>query len=136
MVNQQFAFAVHTLAALAISPDHPITSEYIASSVNTNPVVIRRLLSKLSKSSLIETQLGKNGGVRLKKSPEQITLKDIYESIQDRTLISQNTKEANKKCALSCKMKDIMKGIVSQSENAMLEYLSTIKLSDITKSIA
>lgn len=133
MVNQQFAFAVHALAALAVSPDQTMTSELIASSVNTNPVVIRRLLSKLSKSSLIETHLGKKGGAKLIRKPEQITLKDIYEAIQERTLISQNTKETNRKCPISCKMKDIMKKIVLQAEKATLDHLASIRLSDLTK---
>ena len=133
MVNQQFAFAVHTLAALAANPKQGMTSESIASSVNTNPVVIRRLLAKLSKSALVETQMGKNGGVRLKKSPQEITLKDIYLAIQSRTLLSANENETNRKCPISCKMKNIMESVINEAEQATLNHLETIKLSDLAK---
>ncbi len=133
MVNQQFAFAVHTLAALAANPKQGMTSESIAQSVNTNPVVIRRLLAKLSKSALVETQMGKNGGVRLKKSPQEITLKDIYLAIQNRTLLAANENETNRKCPISCKMKSIMEEVINEAEEATLNHLETIKLSDLAK---
>lgn len=135
MVNQQFAFAVHTLTALSVNKQGAMTSDQIAKSVNTNPVVIRRLLAKLSKNALVETQLGKNGGVKLKKKPQDITLKDIYMAINDKKLISENENAANKKCPISCKMKTLMKDIIDNSEKATLKYLSTIKLSELSEQI-
>lgn len=135
MVNQQFAFALHTLSILAVNTNGAMTSEFIAASVNTNPVVIRRLLSKLSKSSLVETQLGKNGGVRLKKAPSEITLKDIYESLYEKSLISASAKEANKKCPISCKMKQITQDIIDHTEQATIKYLESVTLSDIQKQL-
>lgn len=135
MVNQQFAFAVHALSLLAAHPEKSVTSEAIAKSVNTNPVVIRRLLSKLSKNALVETQLGKKGGVRLKKKPEDITLKSIYLALQNRSLIAENENATNKKCAISCHMKEVMKTVIQKTEMATLDYLETIRLSDLTDEI-
>ncbi len=64
MVNQQFTFAVHIMTALACAPGL-MDSQTLAASVNTNPVVVRRLLLALRRAGLIETQAGKNGGARL-----------------------------------------------------------------------
>lgn len=155
MVNQQFAFAVHALSLLAreyncdnhnVRRDNsnraersavsmPMTSDFLASSINTNPVVIRRLLSKLSKSGLIETQLGKKGGVKLKKNPKQITLRDIFESVQSKSLISENKNKENKKCVISCKMKVLMSGIIDKAEEATLKYFESVTLAEITAQI-
>ena len=68
MVNQQFTFAVHIMTALAFSPEEVIGSQTLAASVNTNPVVVRRLLLALRRARLIETFTGKHGGARLRKS--------------------------------------------------------------------
>ena len=46
--NSQFAMAIHILTMLAMADDANLKSDYIAASVNTNAVVIRRLLGQLS----------------------------------------------------------------------------------------
>ncbi|MBV9496028.1 MAG: Rrf2 family transcriptional regulator, partial [Acidobacteria bacterium] len=46
--SSRFATAVHILTLLAGENEEPLTSDYIAGSVNTNPVVIRRLLGILA----------------------------------------------------------------------------------------
>lgn len=135
MVNQQFAFAIHTMSVLATHQDEPVTSDYLASSINTNPVVVRRLLSKLSKNGLIETQLGKKGGVRLGKPAKQITLKDIFEAVQSNSLISTNKNKENKKCPISCKMKDVVGDIVDKAEKVTLNYFNSVTLADIVSKI-
>ncbi|HEY4389291.1 MAG TPA: Rrf2 family transcriptional regulator, partial [Ktedonobacteraceae bacterium] len=59
--NSQFAVAIHTLTLIAQAGDEPITSEYIAGSVNTNPVFIRRILGLLSRAGLVASQPGVGG---------------------------------------------------------------------------
>ena len=44
MQNSRFAVAIHTLVLLAVKAGKPTSSEYIAGSVGTNPVLIRRLM--------------------------------------------------------------------------------------------
>ncbi len=52
-------------------------SDWLADSISTNPVVVRRLLSLLNKAGLIKSVRGKNGGVQLAKNAADINLKDI-----------------------------------------------------------
>lgn len=59
--NSQFAVALHILTLLALNAHEPLTSEYIAGSVNTNPVFIRRVLGKLAHASLVTSQPGVGG---------------------------------------------------------------------------
>jgi DNA-binding IscR family transcriptional regulator len=76
--NSQFSMAVHVLTVLARHKDEKIKSEKIACSVNTNPVVIRRLLGQLSQADLVESQTGAAGGTRLARCPKEITLAEVY----------------------------------------------------------
>ena len=58
MINSRFAVAIHILALVAAGPREQVTSEFIAGSVNTNPVVIRRISGMLRKAGLIESKVG------------------------------------------------------------------------------
>jgi len=134
VVNQQFAFAVHILAMLACS-GKTVDSRTVAASVNTNPVVIRRLLLALRRAGLIETSAGKRGGARLKKSPTQVSLLDVYKAIQARPAIAVNERHPFKKCPVSCSMQHIMEKISEGTENAMRDHLRRITLSQVVRRI-
>ena len=134
MVNQRFAFAVHILAMLACSGE-TVDSRTVAASVNTNPVVIRRLLLALRRAGLIETSAGKRGGARLKKKPAQVSLLDIYDAIQPRPAIATNERNPFKKCRVSCSMHHIMGNISEGAENAMRSHLRSITLSQVVRRI-
>lgn len=80
--NSQFAIAVHILTVLAKEGEgNFVKSERIADSVNTNPVVIRRLLGDLNQANLVASHTGANGGTRLAKCPKQINLADVHKAI-------------------------------------------------------
>ena len=63
--SSRFAFAVHVLALLSMQEGVPLSSDIIAGSVNTNPALIRRLLSMLAAAGLTTSQLGAGGGALL-----------------------------------------------------------------------
>src|SRR5690242_12521500 len=79
--NSQFSMAVHVLAMLARSKDENVKSDTLACSVNTNAVVIRRLLGQLNHANLVVSQTGASGGSRLARCPNEINLSDIYRAV-------------------------------------------------------
>jgi Rrf2 family protein len=141
MVNKQFTNAVHIMVSLALLKNNKadqnliLNSEQLAQTANTNPVVIRRLISSLAKLGLIKTSRGKSGGVILAKDPSVITLKDIYLSLELSDAINCDEKPAHKDCPVSCAMHMMMAGISEGAEKAMTKYLETQKLSDLIKKI-
>ena len=58
------------------------TSTEIAEKLDTNPVVVRRVLASLQQARLIESQKGPTGGSRLLKSPNSISLADVYKAVE------------------------------------------------------
>ena len=135
MVNQQFTFAVHILTALAFSPEEVIGSETLAASVNTNPVVVRRLLLALRRARLIETLTGRHGGARLRKKPNRISLVEIYDAVESRPLIPINERKALKQCHVSCNMKSIMSCVAESTEEAVRKHLRTITLAQLVRKV-
>ena len=135
MVNQQFTFAVHIMTALGFSAGEVIGSRRLAASVNTNPVVVRRLLLALRRARLIETFPGKHGGARLRKEPREISLMDVYDAVEPRPVIPVNERKAFRKCRVSCSMKEIMNGVAQSTEAAVRKHLSSITLAELVRGI-
>jgi Rrf2 family protein len=133
--NSRFAVSVHTLTVMACRPEKLTTSEAIASSVNTNPVVIRRILQALTQSKLVETVSGKNGGSKLAKDPEKITLMDIYEAVRCEDLFAMHAKPKNRLCPVSCNIKAILNHVFSSAEAALKQSLKKTTLADLIRKV-
>lgn len=113
-----------------------MTSEQLADGIGTNPTVIRRLLSKLVEAGLVESFKGKAGGVKLAKTPKEISLKEIYKAIGDKRLIACPDREPKKSCEVSCSMGKIFEEVVTGLEKNSMAYLSGIRLSDMTAKVS
>jgi len=140
--NSRFAVAVHTMAMLACAseaegdataPGGFVTSEAIAESVCTNPVVIRRILSALHAAKLVDCQPGKSGGSRLARKSQKITLLDIYRAVQGESLFGMPEKPANKSCAVSCGMKSLLSDVFAGAERAVESSLRDITLAKLVR---
>jgi Rrf2 family protein len=134
MVNQQFTFAVHIMTCLAFSGG-VMDSKTLAKSVNTNAVVVRRLLAALKEARLVETSAGKNGGARLRKLPGRISLLEIYKAVQPRPVIAVNERKAAKTCRVSCNMQRIMTKVAESAERAVTKRLRRITLQQLQRDV-
>src|SRR3984893_14843371 len=123
------------MTALAFSPGQVIGSQTLAASVNTNPVVVRRLLLALRRARLIETFAGKHGGARVRKKPNRISLVDIYDAVESRPVILTNERKALKQCHVSCNMKSIMSGVAESTEQAVRKHLRGITLAQLVRKV-
>ena len=90
--------AVHVLTLMAWADEESLKSEQVAESVNTNPVVIRRMLCELAESKLVVSQTGAIGGSRLAREPEKITLLDIYRAVESPGVFSLHRHPPSRRC--------------------------------------
>ncbi len=109
MVNSRLTVAIHVLCLLACQRGDHLTSECIAGSVNTNPVVIRRLLATLRKAGLVRSQGGAAGGWELLRGPESITLLEVYKYVNPGAVFAMHNKTPNPRCLIG---KNIQRGLV------------------------
>ena len=138
--NSKFAVATHILTTLAYMSKGPaenelINSEYLASSVNTNAVVVRRIVSELVKAGLVISHQGKGGGLELGRASQKITLLDIYEAMGEAPLFAYNPNKPNPNCPVSVKMVQVLKPVFSEVQDGVKERLEDIKLSDLVHKI-
>src|SRR5438874_7525279 len=108
--NSRFAVGVHVLAYLAYRKGGAVPSSEIAASVDTNPVVIRRLLSALMKARLVSAQKGAGGGFALASAPGNISLLSIYRAVEPRTDRGLSHFAPNHRCPVGAKIEHILAG--------------------------
>jgi Rrf2 family protein len=133
--NTRVAVAIHIMTALAFSKDS-MSSVELAKSINTNAVVVRRLLIHLARAGLIQCSIGKAGGSTLARDASEITLADIYNAVNDReSLFSIPEKKKNRGCPVSCKMQGLLVEIFDQAEAAVQHRFNSVILSDLVKQI-
>ena len=131
----RFATAVHVMTLLARSGEECMTSEEIARSVNTNAVVIRRLLCVLSRADLVGSQKGPCGGGRLARPASDITLLDIYRAVEDRSVFALARKRPNRACHVGKKIEGVLAGIQGQMDAAVAEVLAGLTLDEIVLTV-
>ena len=127
----QFAVATHIMAALGYYQDEEISSAILAESVNADPTFVRKSLSKLSKAGLVVTKRGKSGASVLSRSPRQITLLDIYRASAAPPAFAIHSYPVDKRCPVSCHLKECMSGLLSQAQSSFERSLAKITLADL-----
>ncbi|EFU38851.1 transcriptional regulator, BadM/Rrf2 family protein [Paenibacillus vortex V453] len=135
-ISSRFAVAIHILSVLEMNKAGISTSDYIAESVNTNPVVIRRIVGMLSKAGLVEVKPGV-AGAKLAKHPAEITLLDIYHAVhvvQEDSLFSIH-ENSDTKCPVGKHIQTAIVPVFSAAQKAMENTLHEVSLEEIIRNI-
>lgn len=132
MSNTRFATAVHIMTLLATVPQEWLTSEWIAGSINVNPVIVRKELSELRKAGLITTRLGKDGGTRLSKSAEEIKISEIYEAVKNNEVLGKKNQKPNPACSVGKEINGHLSMLFDQTEQLVKGFLGDKSLQEFT----
>src|SRR5690242_3757711 len=131
----RFAMAVHVLALLAYKEGDPVTSGYLARSVNTNPVIIRRLLLALQRARLVETRKGPGAGSRLSRSPRRINLAEVYRSVEDGESFVTPARKPSASCPVGSCIIEALGRIFESAQNALERDLAKTTLADVIETV-
>jgi Rrf2 family protein len=129
--NSQFAMAVHVLTMLARSADGNVKSEYIASSINTNAVVVRRLLGQLSAADLVVTQMGASGGTRLARKAHDISLCDVYKAVSCGEVFALHGRSPNQDCPVGRNIEAVLCNLQKAIDRSVGEKLRQYTLETV-----
>ena len=133
--STRFALGVHILALLASNRDETVTSQTIASSANTNPAFVRRLLAQLNKAGLTKSQPGKGGGSQLAKGPKKISLLDIFEAVDAGSIVAAPKRFPENGCLVAANLAPVFRDVTIEAELAFYSSLSDISLKQVVKSL-
>ncbi|MET3657980.1 MULTISPECIES: Rrf2 family transcriptional regulator [Sporosarcina] len=131
-ISSRFTVAVHILSLVAIESNELCTSEWIAESVNTNPVVIRRIIGKLRNVGLIQVRQGL-GGATLQKPLKDITLLDVYRAVEvvEEGELFQFHEKPNPNCPVGANIEAVLELILLRAQEAMESVLHEITMEEL-----
>ena len=132
-ISSRFTIALHIFACVEVFKDeYRITSDFLAGSINTNPVIIRKILTKLKSAGLIIVARG-TGGIEVTKPLKEITFYDVYVAIEplENNELFNFHKNPNPKCPvgknihklLDSKLETIQKTMEDEMKKYTLEGL-------------
>jgi Rrf2 family protein len=135
MQSCRFTFAVHVMAVLALEKASCCPSSRLAETVNTNPVVIRRLLIELQEAGLISTLRGPHGGALLKRKPEKVTLREIHNAVHQGNTFATHPNEPSPECPVGRKIAKVMQHIQERANQALARELEKMTLADVLRDL-
>ena len=130
-VDSEFTVGVHILLLYAFIKEDKITSETAAKSIGCNPVIVRKVFSKLSRAGLLRPGRG-NARTVLARAAGDITLRDVFLATQEETVEETfNMYPANPGCPVGSEIHSILHGRFASARNAMLDDLSKTTIADL-----
>jgi Rrf2 family protein len=131
----RFSMAVHVLTVLAYKEGDRVTSALLAQSVNTNPVIIRRLLLSLQRARLIETCKGAGSGSRLSRSPRRIDLAEVYRAVESTEPFASPSRKPSAACPVGKCIRGALDKVFASAESAMERDLAKTTLADLMDTV-
>lgn len=123
--------AVHVLAVLAYKEGDRVTSALLAGSVNTNPVIIRRLLLALQRAKLVETCKGAGAGSRLSRSPGRINMAEVYRAVEATEPFATPSRKPNAACPVGNCMRETLEKVFASAQAALERDLEKTTLANV-----
>ena len=131
-ISSRFTMAIHMFACIETFKNKKMTSEFLASSIGTNPVIVRKLLIQLKKTGLLKVLRG-TGGVIISRPLDKITLLDIYKSVECNKgdeLFHFHENPSNN-CPVGRNIHSSLDDKLNQVQKAMEDELDKITLNDV-----
>lgn len=135
-ITSRFTVAVHTLLViLFFEGKEKTTSEFIAASVNVNPVVIRRALLSLKAAGMVEVKAG-SGGASIVKDLKDITLFDVYRAVDsvDGDIFHFH-ENPNPACAVGKNIHAVLDTHLADAQRALENELKKVTLYELTREL-
>ncbi|WP_312302024.1 Rrf2 family transcriptional regulator [Chryseobacterium sp.] len=130
MNNTRFATAVHIMTLLAKSPQEWLTSDWIAGSINVNPVIVRKEISVLREAGLITSRQGKDGGSQLGKNAGAITISEIYKAVKNTEVLGKKNQNPNPACSVGKEINIHLNTLFEETDQLVVNFLGDKSLQE------
>ncbi|MGN7866645.1 Rrf2 family transcriptional regulator [Chryseobacterium sp. 22458] len=130
MNNTRFATAVHIMTLLAKSPQEWLTSDWIAGSINVNPVIVRKEISVLREAGLITSRQGKDGGSQIGKNAVAITISEIYKAVKNTEVLGKKNQNPNPACSVGKEINIHLNTLFEETDQLVVNFLGDKSLQE------
>ncbi|WP_328475331.1 Rrf2 family transcriptional regulator [Actinoplanes sp. NBC_00393] len=136
--NSRVTIAAHALAWLELARRRGrpwLTSDEVAASVNTNPVILRRSLGDLRRAGLVTARRGTGAGFALARPAEEITLYDVWAAVEAEPLLALHHSEPNQQCPVGRGIRPVLSEMYDEATTAFGQALAHRTIADILERI-
>lgn len=135
-ISSRFTLAVHILACIAVLKEMKVTSNLLAGSTNTNPVIVRKILGQLKSAGLVEVARG-TGGASLAKPANEISFLDIYQAVEcvEKGELFHFHENPNEQCPIGHNIHAVLDDKLDEVQKAMEQKLASISIADVQSEI-
>lgn len=135
-ISTKFTIAIHILVATEFfGKDKKVTSDILASSIGSNPVIIRNIMSDLKNAGLITTKRGP-GGIEITRPLEEISFYDVYEAVEkNKEELFNFHDNPNPKCPVGRNIHAALDGTLLNAQKDFENNLKNYKVSDVVQKI-
>lgn len=130
MNNTRFATAIHIMTLLAESDQEWLTSEWLAGSININPVMVRKEISVLREAGLIISRQGKEGGSHLARKADDIKISEIYLAVKNTEVLGKKNNNPNPACPIGKEINNHLDILFSETNQLVLNFLGNKTLQE------
>ncbi|MBR1740621.1 MAG: Rrf2 family transcriptional regulator [Lachnospiraceae bacterium] len=132
-ISSRFTVALHIFCCVdTFGDEYKVTSDFLASSINTNPVIIRRILGQLKSAGLIEVARG-TGGITPTRPLSEISFYDVYkavDSIEDDELFRFH-ENPNPECPVGRNIHKLLNDKLDAIQKAMEDEMRNYTIEDL-----
>lgn len=134
-LSSQSAVAIHALTFLARWGEELQSSERIADSLESNPVLVRRVLGRLREAALVAATEGRGGGWRLARPAGEITLNDAYAAVEGGRVLSLHAHPPSFECVIGRHIQALLDTEFAAAEKAMQDRLGRTSIADMLERV-
>ena len=136
-ISTKFTIAIHVLTAVTyFQNDYKVTSEFLAASVGSNPVIIRNIMSQLREAGIIEIKRG-TGGIVITRDLSDISFLDVYKAVETNSKeeLFHFHEKPNQECPVGKNIHASLVGSLEEIQNKFEKELSEHHVSDVYENI-
>ena len=132
--NSQLSGVLHVLLHMA-ERDSPMTSETLARAMDTNPVVIRRIMAGLRERGYVRSEKGHGGGWMIARDLSTVTLRDVYTAIGGPSLLAIGNRTESPGCLVEQEVNAALSEAFRDAEVLLLERLEEVTIASLSNAL-
>lgn len=133
MNNARFAISLHILTLLEQAKGELMSSDFMAGSININPVIVRKELVNLRNRGFVASKEGKNGGSTLAKAAKDISLDEVYMAVRQNNLLGTSKNSPNPLCSVGRQINTHLDALYDATEKVLIADLAKKTLADFCR---
>ncbi|WP_430453431.1 Rrf2 family transcriptional regulator [Rhodopirellula europaea] len=129
--DSKLSGVLHILLHMA-ELDEPVTSDDLSKIMDTNPVVVRRLMAGLRKQDYVRSEKGHGGGWTLACELDEVTLLDIYQAVGSPSLLAIGNRTEAPGCLVEQSVNAALGKTFDEAEQLLLQRLGDVTLASLS----